>query len=71
MDYLTVKEVQKRFKISRETIRRWEKDRWFPKRVRLGPHPRSRCAFPVDEIDAWDLACRASREVPPPNPHDE
>jgi predicted DNA-binding transcriptional regulator AlpA len=63
MDYLTVKEVCRRFKVSRETLRRWEKSRWFPVRVRLSQHPRGRCGFAKDEIDAWDFACRASREV--------
>jgi predicted DNA-binding transcriptional regulator AlpA len=63
MEYLTVEEVCGRFKISRETLRRWEKARWFPQRVRLSQHARGRCGFPKDEVDAWDLACRASRKV--------
>jgi predicted DNA-binding transcriptional regulator AlpA len=67
--YLTVCEVQKRFKIARETVRRWERDQGFPKRVRLSTHARGRCGFPIDEVDAWDLARRNSRQPdPPPDP---
>lgn len=62
MVYLTVKDVCVRFRVSRETIRRWEKNRWFPQRVGLSQHARGRCGFPLDEIDAWDFACRASRD---------
>jgi predicted DNA-binding transcriptional regulator AlpA len=67
--YLTVGQVQRRFNISRETVRRWEGLQGFPKRVRLSTHPRGRCGFPIDEIDAWDAGRRNSRQPdPPPTP---
>jgi predicted DNA-binding transcriptional regulator AlpA len=60
-EYYTVDEVCRKFRVARETISRWEKRRWFPKRVRLSPHARGRCGFPTAEVDAWDLARRAER----------
>ena len=67
--YMTVGEVQKRFRISRETVRRWENTQGFPKRVRLSAHVRGRCGFPIEEVDAWDLVRRNSRQQdPPPDP---
>ena len=70
--YMTVGDVLKRFKISRETVRRWEKTQGFPKRVRLSTHPRGRCAFPISEVDKWDLSRRDARQLDPPHdPHDE
>jgi len=67
--YFTVEQVQTRFNISRETVRRWEGKQGFPKRVRLSTHPRGRCGFPISEVDAWDLTRRNSRQlIPPPDP---
>lgn len=67
--YLAVQEVCVRFRVARETIRRWEKSEWFPQRVRLSDAPRGRCGFPRAEIEAWDLSRRSSRqEDPPPDP---
>jgi len=66
--HFTVEDVCRRFNVSRETIRRWERDQWFPKRVRLSRHARGRCGFPKVEIEVWDLARRAERgESPPPS----
>jgi hypothetical protein len=64
--YMTVGQVQRRFNISRATVRRWEDEQGFPGRVRLSVHPRGRCGFPIDEVNAWDLARRISRHQDPP-----
>jgi predicted DNA-binding transcriptional regulator AlpA len=48
---LRAKEVRERISISRVTLWRWERDGYFPKRVRLGG-PNSRAVgFYSDEID--------------------
>lgn len=60
-EYYTVADVCRKFGVARETIRRWEIQLWFPKRVRISPHARGRCGFPKAEVDAWDLARRAER----------
>jgi predicted DNA-binding transcriptional regulator AlpA len=70
--YYTVGEVCGKFKVSRETIRRWERKQWFPLRTRLSDHPRGRCGFPISEVEAWDLARRNARlESPSPKPHSD
>lgn len=64
--YLTVKEVCRRFKVTRSTIDRWERNKQgFPGRVRLSEHPKGRCGFPEAEVDAWDLERRNSRQLKP------
>jgi prophage regulatory protein len=70
--FYTVAEVEDRLTIKRQTVRRWEEAGHFPKRVRLGNHPRGRCGFPRAEVDAWIEARKRLRtEDPPPIPHDE
>jgi len=71
--YLTVGQVQRRFNISRETVRRWEGKQGFPKRVRLSTHPRGRCGFPIEEVDRWDAGRRDTRHesLPPYLAHTE
>ena len=70
--YYTVEQVCMMFNVARETIRRWEHDGGFPRRVRLSRHARGRCGFPKAEVEAWDLDRRRARpENPPPDPHDE
>jgi predicted DNA-binding transcriptional regulator AlpA len=63
--YYSVKEVCRKFKVSRETIRRWEEKFWFPRRVRFTCAARGRCGFPIAEVDAWDWARRAERTCSP------
>ena len=63
--YYSVKDVCRRFNVSRETIRRWEEQRWFPMRVHFTCAARGRCGFPIAEVDAWDLALRQSRTCSP------
>ena len=63
--YYSVKEVCRKFNVSRETIRRWEEQFWFPKRVHFTCAARGRCGFPTAEVDAWDLARRAERTCSP------
>jgi predicted DNA-binding transcriptional regulator AlpA len=62
--YYSVKDVCRKFNVSRETIRRWEQH-WFPKRVHFTCHARGRCGFPIAEVDAWDLARRQDRTCGP------
>lgn len=63
--YYTVREVCARFNVSRETVRRWERDYWFPKRVRFSRHARGRCGFSIAEVNEWDAARRSARAVCP------
>ena len=63
--YYTVADVCRKFNVSRETIRRWEEQHWFPKRVHFTCHARGRCGFPIAEVDAWDLARRQGRAGSP------
>jgi predicted DNA-binding transcriptional regulator AlpA len=50
--YLTVKDLQARYSVSRMTLHRWGKDPAlnFPKPVYLGSHPRYRAS----DLDAWE-----------------
>jgi excisionase family DNA binding protein len=52
-EFYTVKEVCRKLKVARETVRRWERDGWFPKRVRFSPHPRGRVGFSKTLVDTW------------------
>ena len=63
--YYTVAEVCRKLNVSRETIRRWEVQQWFPRRVHFTCHARGRCGFPIAEVDAWDLARRQVRAGSP------
>ena len=60
--YYTVREVCGRFKVARETIRRWELAGRFPRRVALSDCARGRKAFAIDEVDAWELGRREARQ---------
>ena len=63
--FYTVKEVCRLLHVARETLRRWERDGWFPKRVRFSRHARGRVGFLKSEIDGWIAARSATREVRP------
>jgi predicted DNA-binding transcriptional regulator AlpA len=63
--YYSVAEVCRKFNVSRETIRRWEEQQWFPKRVHFTCHARGRCGFPMAEVDAWDAGRRRARTGSP------
>ena len=70
--FYTVDEVASELNVSRQTIARWETAGSFPRRVRLGNHPRGRCGFPKAEVDAWTEDRKRLRAAdPPPDPHDE
>ncbi len=59
--FYTVKEVCKLLHISRETLRRWERDGWFPKRVRLSRHARGHVGFPKQLVELWiEARCTAA-----------
>jgi predicted DNA-binding transcriptional regulator AlpA len=51
--FYSIKEVCRLIGVVRETLRRWEKRGWFPKRRRLSEHRRRRCGYPKVEIHAW------------------
>jgi excisionase family DNA binding protein len=57
--FYTVKEVCRKLHIARETLRRWERDGWFPKRVRFSRYARGRVGFSMSEVDAWIAARKA------------
>ena len=63
--YYSVKDVCRRFNVARATISRWEDENGFPMRVHFTCAVRGRCGFPIDEVDAWDLARRQSRARSP------
>ena len=50
--FYTVKEVCQKLHIARETLRRWERDNWFPKRIRFSRHARGRVGFLMSEVDS-------------------
>ena len=50
MDLITRKEVLNMFSISVWTIRRWEKDRGFPKAIHLSPTIRM---YEKNAVEAW------------------
>ena len=58
--FYTVKEVCRRLHIARETLRRWERDGWFPRRVRFSRHARGRVGFSILQVDAWVEARKAA-----------
>jgi predicted DNA-binding transcriptional regulator AlpA len=53
MELLSIKEVCRLLKVARETLRRWEHDGQFPKRIRLSGYPRGRAAYLKSEVDHW------------------
>ena len=63
--FYTIAEVCAFFKVSRTTVGRWEDEQGFPRGVRLSNHPRGRCGFPRDEVEAWSEGrCRAREQTP-------
>ena len=58
--FYTVKEVCRKLHVARETLRRWERDGWFPKRVRFSRHARGRVGFVMAQVDAWIEARKAA-----------
>lgn len=65
--FLSVAEVCRLFNVSRETIRRWERDQGFPVRVRFSRHDRGRCGFHRTEVQAWIAVRSAARQDPLPS----
>ena len=49
---------------SRQHIARLEQAGRFPKRVRLGNGPRSRCGWVYDEVQEWIERCMNDRTPP-------
>jgi len=62
--FLSIKEVCRQLHVSRETLRRWEKARWFPQRVSFTQHRRGRKGYLVSEVQGWIEARQAAREEP-------
>jgi excisionase family DNA binding protein len=58
--FYTVKEVCRLLHISRETVRRWERDGWFPKRIRFSRSARGRVGFSKSDVERWIEARRTS-----------
>ncbi|HEX3953288.1 MAG TPA: helix-turn-helix domain-containing protein [Stellaceae bacterium] len=59
-EVLTVKEVCRKLHIVRETLRRWERDGWFPKRIRFSRAARGRVGFFKADVERWIEARRNS-----------
>jgi predicted DNA-binding transcriptional regulator AlpA len=59
--FYTVNDVCRLLHIARETLRRWERDGWFPKRYRFSRAARGRVGFLKSEVLAW---IEARRPVP-------
>ncbi len=57
--FYTVKEVCRKLHVARETLRRWEREGWFPRRVRFSRHTRGRVGFAMSQVDAWIEARKA------------
>jgi predicted DNA-binding transcriptional regulator AlpA len=51
--FCTVRDVCKLLHVARETLRRWERDGWFPKRVRFSRHARGRVGYLKHEVHEW------------------
>ena len=62
--FYTVKEVCYKLHISRETLRRWEGEAWFPKRVRFTQYARGRVAFLKSDVDTWIETRRTASQRP-------
>jgi predicted site-specific integrase-resolvase len=63
--FYTVKIVCKLLRVARETLRRWECEGGFSRRVRFSRHPRGRVAFRKSEVNGWIAARSASRAERP------
>jgi predicted DNA-binding transcriptional regulator AlpA len=59
--FLSIKDVCRQLNVSRETLRRWEKTGWFPKRVSFTQHHRGRKGYLKSEISGWVEERQASR----------
>ena len=59
--FYTIAEVCKLLHVSRETLRRWERDGWFPKRVCYSRHDRGRRGYLRSEVNGWIEARSAAR----------
>jgi predicted DNA-binding transcriptional regulator AlpA len=51
--FYTVRDVCRLLHVARETLQRWERDGWFPKRVRFSRHARGRVGYLKCEIHEW------------------
>lgn len=58
--FYTVKEVCRLLHVSRETLRRWESDKWFPKRVSFTQHRRGRVGHSKSAVHDWIEARKAA-----------
>jgi predicted DNA-binding transcriptional regulator AlpA len=58
-----VKEVCFKLHVSRETLRRWERDTWFPKWVRFTQYARGRVAFLKSGVDSWIEARQTASQM--------
>ena len=52
-EVLTVSEVCRKLHIARETLRRWERDGWFPKRIRFSLAARGRVGYLKADVLQW------------------
>lgn len=51
--FYTIKDVCRLLHVARETLYRWERAGWFPKRVRFSRHIRGRVGYLKQEIHEW------------------
>lgn len=51
--FYSIKEVCRIIGVARETLRRWEKRGWFPRRRRYSEHRRGRCGYLKIDVHAW------------------
>jgi excisionase family DNA binding protein len=58
--FYTVKEVCRLLHVSRETLRRWERQGWFPLRVRFTRHERGRVGYLIRDVNNWVEARQAA-----------
>jgi len=52
-EFYCVKEVCRKLGVARETIRRWEKQGMFPKRIRFSRAYRGRVGFLKSDVHGW------------------
>ena len=58
--FYMVKDVCRLLHISRETLRRWEKQGWFPRRVRFPRQERGRVGYLIRDVNNWVEARKAA-----------
>jgi excisionase family DNA binding protein len=51
--FYSVSDVCRLLRVSRETIRRWEKQGEFPRRVCFTRNPRGRVGFRIEDVNDW------------------